>query len=281
LGFFKKLKKRAKRSVTPPRKIRRRVKRAVTPPRKIRRRVKRAVTPPRKIRRRVIRAVTPPKKIRKLSAKKIIKSVGKVTTSAARASFEVAVFPLGLTGRVQNGVLNNLTRLEDMTGIPGIRLVAGLLVGRPPISTIMQMVETYSKGTKSKQFSVSKSTMNLFNKFIKANRSFPYRRTYGRIRWYYRANNPKGAITFENRVYMKRKRNETSLHDVKLLFHEYVHTFQYHKYGKMVFALIYTGSYLRNLITGPKKAYERINFEREAYTWENRFGRWLENQPGF
>jgi len=282
VGLLKKFKKRAKRAVTPPKKFRRRVKRAVTPPKKFRRRVKRAVTPPKKFRRRVKRAFTPPKKIRKLSAKKIIKSVGKVTTSAAKASFEVAVFPLGLTGRVQNGVLNNLTRLEDMTGIPGIRLVGGLLVGRPPISTIMQMVETYSKGTKSRQFSVSKSTMNLFNNFIKANRNFPYNKTYRKIRWYYKANNPKGAITFENRVYMNRKRSENKICEVSLLFHEYVHTFQYRKYGKMVFALVYTGSYLRNLIPEPKKAYERINFEREAYNWDKKFCNWLKKtQPKF
>ncbi len=221
------------------------------------------------------------KKVAKKS-KKVAKKSWKAGRKVAKTSFEAAIFPLGLSSRVKNAIFNELTRLEDMTGIPGIRLVGSLLAGRPSVSVIMEAVETYSKGTKSKQFTVTASTMKLFDDFIKENPSFPYKNTYGNIIWYYQANNPKGAITFENRVYMKPKPSQTSLRDVSLLFHEYVHTCQYYKYGKMVFALVYTGSYVRNLLPEPKKAYEQINFEREAYAWDKKFCRWLKSKrPNF
>ncbi len=156
------------------------------------------------------------------------------------------------------------------------------MAGKPSVSDIMQAVETYSKGTKSKQFAVTASTMNLFGDFIKENPIFPHKKPNGNIKWYYQANNPKGAITFENRVYMKRKPSQTSLNSISLLFHEYVHTCQYYKYGKMVFALVYTGSYVRNLLREPKKAYEEINFEREAYVWDKKFCKWSRSkQPNF
>jgi hypothetical protein len=216
-----------------------------------------------------------PKKLKKLSPKKLVKTVGKAGKKATKATFEAAIYPLGLASRVRNAIFNELSKLEDMTGIPGVRLVGGLLIGKPSISDIMQVVETYSKGARSKQFPVTQSTMKLFDDFIKDNPSFPYKKTYGKIRWYYQANNPKGAITFENRVYMKRKPSQTSLPDVSLLFHEYVHTCQYYKYGHAVFALTYTGNYLWNLARGSKKAYERIDFEKQAYTWDNKFCDWL------
>ena len=163
--------------------------------------------------------------------------------------------------------------MEDMTGVPGVALVASLLTQGPSVNTVMEDVETWSKGTKSKPYAVSLSTLKLFKQFIKENPRFPYKKTYNKFRVYYNANNPKDAITFENKVYMKRK---PSKGHYSLLFHEYVHTFQYYKYGKKVFGSVYAGNYLLNILKGYKqnKAYSKIDFEKEAYDWASKFSRW-------
>ncbi len=211
------------------------------------------------------------KQIKKLS-KKAKKSTKKVFGKISKSSFDAIVFPLGLSGRVRNALFGELRRMEDMTGVPGVALIASLLTQGLSVNTLMETAETWSKGTKSKRYAVSSSTLKQFKQFIKENPRFPYKKTYSKLRVYYNANNPKGAITFENRVYMKRKPKEGG----SLLFHEYVHTFQYYKYGKKVFGSVYAGNYLLNILKGYKqsKAYSKINFEKEAYDWQSKFRQW-------
>ncbi|NDF36105.1 MAG: hypothetical protein EB154_09750, partial [Nitrosopumilaceae archaeon] len=181
-------------------------------------------------------------------------------------------------------IRNELNRFEDRTGIP-ITLIFNLLVlllspnplvkAAALIGAIMSGVETHVKKG-SRKFTLPASAWNLIDQFIEEN-NFPYRRNYNKIITYRDANlaSDTTGMTFQNRIYLQSIPSNNK--ELSEFFHEYVHTFQYHRYGQIVFIPVYVGEYLFELVRqrNAQEAYENIEFEDQAFDWEERFLDWL------
>lgn len=214
---------------------------------------------------------------------KFVKKVGRkiLGKNPAKTLLNAFIAPLGLSSQLSNKLFNELRRLEDKWHIPGIALIGSLLVSKPHIGTVMKVIETFVKGTRSKKFGMSSLTRQIFDDFKKQG-NFPYKHTYNSFMLYYHANlsGNTAGITFENRIYFQGGRpDQTKIDDLALIFHEYVHTHQYYKYGLNVFAIAYAGNYLLNLLKGysGSKPYYKIDFEKEAYRWQYKFAAWTKN----
>jgi hypothetical protein len=202
-------------------------------------------------------------------------------------------------------IKDELNDLQDRTGIPLsviLDLVAFLLLPGKATATklgklgllIKAIADTVEAVVKkgSNRFTPAKSTMDLFDEFIRTHSSFPYSKKYKSITWYSSANMPKiggtsnknaGAITFEDRIYFGNRPKRT-VNDISAMFHEYVHTMQYRKHGQVVFAAVYVGNYLWSLIKerfDSVAAYGSIKFEKQAYDWDQKFADWLQERDGF
>lgn len=182
-------------------------------------------------------------------------------------------------------IRDDLNRFHDRTGVPInviLNYVVALLVPLPKakvallIKAIASSVEAVVKKG-SVRYRLSDSTRDLINGFLEERGdNFPYTSKYRTITYYHTANTGQQGITFLDRIYFSQRpmRDEDGY---KLIFHELVHTYQYKKYGQIVFSAVYVGDYLANLIKerNPDIAYGNINFEREAFHWEEEFVDWL------
>ncbi|MEW5840172.1 hypothetical protein [Nitrososphaera sp.] len=202
-------------------------------------------------------------------------------------------------------IKDELNNLQDRTGVPVkviLDLVAFLLLPGKATATklgklgllikaIADSVEAVVKKGSSR-FTPAQSTLDLFNEFIASHPNFPYSKKYSTVTWYYNANMPRiggtsnqnaGAITFEDRIYFG-SRPKRTVSDISAMFHEFVHTMQYRKHGQVVFAAVYVGNYLWNLIKeqfDSVAAYGDIKFEKQAYDWDRRFADWLNSRSSF
>jgi hypothetical protein len=206
-------------------------------------------------------------------------------------------------GDLAENVKDELNKFQDRTKIPITTILAlvvfillpGKITNLGKLGTLIKAIASAVEAVvkkNSRTFTPRQSTINLFNEFIDEH-DFPHNKKYNTITWYYNANMPKiggtsdqsaGAITFEDRIYFG-SRPKCTVENIAGMFHEYVHTYQYKKYNQVVFAAVYVGNYLWNMIknkfSDADQAYYDINFEKEAYAWQGNFARWLRQKDDF
>jgi len=224
----------------------------------------------------------------------VTKGTWKTALNSVKLSGELGKFVVGQGSKKKLGrAFAGVGKAATMTAIDAA--ISGLGVGGIIPDIIMDVVEEKVKHGR-KRYRLPAKTQALFNQFIRTHRNrwitstvpnvyvnkvlrkkFTYSTTYRTINWWYNARPPKDGMTFENRIYVKRRPNIQSDRDLGLLFHEYIHTFQYKKHGLSTFSQIYSRNYLKNFLRGHKgsQAYTNIRFEVEAYFWEKVFLDWL------
>lgn len=235
-----------------------------------------------------IKAATRPDKVVKHSVKGAIRGTKKVTKgtyktakNTGKLGKELGKYSIG------RGDRKKLVKTAKQTGrsLGGVGIDAAITIlgagtgGLLP-NLVMDAVEEKTKSRKGiTKFTIPARTLSLFNQFVRNNKKFPYKNTYGQIKVWYHASPPADGITFENRIFLKKNTvpNVKKIQDVKLLFHEYVHTFQYKKHGLKTFSEIYSANYLKNFLKGKfgDKNYRSLKFEKEAYGWADVFETWV------
>lgn len=222
------------------------------------------------------------KTIRKIKKRKPIRKAVKKATKAVSKTVKNVI---NSVKDLSSSVINEINRFEDRTGIPAKIIVGALTRGVLSPKTITYAVETRTKKG-SKRFSLSKATLDVISEYKRKHKTFPYKSNYKNFSTYYNAKLKKGtgAMTFENRVYLKTRPNEKDSDDLALIFHEMVHCHQYYKFGLGVFIPVYVGNYLANLVLKKQSnynAYRNINFEKQAYSWDAKFENWLTKNKKF
>lgn len=187
---------------------------------------------------------------------------------------------------------DEIYRFRDRYNVPLpllLNLAALLLAPGTPVTKLNQAIRTVVSGVEdvvrrgSRKFALNRLTQLYFDTFIEHQPNFPYAAGYKTVTFYHGAHTGGflTGMTFQDRVYLGWRPRQVPA-ELAAVFHEYVHTFQYKRFGLVPFIEIYVGNFLGNLVRealsrGPNTAYEDIRFEAEAFGMETPVAAFLDN----